>query len=287
MMRLMQTRASLVICCALLLSPSCIQHRPELKEQSATQGQTSENATPASAPQVSSAAALPEPPQIATRFTRSSRRGVVFEGVAFDSRHHQLLVIEQAGGPASLYASAAEAAKSVDGIAAVNGGFFTPTGEPLGLAVSFSKPYGSWNSASSLGSAVWLTDRMGKMRIARRSTLSPREARKMPQLLQSGPFLLDSGRAPRGLDQEKSRARTLILWDGGHYWWIGCTSACSLADCAEILASTSPVAWRPRYAVNLDGGRSSELWVSSAVDGGPVRTRSIWNRPVRNFLVLK
>jgi hypothetical protein len=38
--------------------------------------------------------------------------------------------------------------------------------------------------------------------------------------------------------------------------------------------------------LNLDGGRSSDLWISSAVQGGPLRERPLWNKPVRNFLVL-
>jgi len=38
--------------------------------------------------------------------------------------------------------------------------------------------------------------------------------------------------------------------------------------------------------MNLDGGRSSDLWISSRVSGGPLTSRPPWNRPVRNFLIL-
>jgi len=41
-----------------------------------------------------------------------------------------------------------------------------------------------------------------------------------------------------------------------------------------------------KSALNLDGGRSSDLWVGSSAAGGPLRERPLWNKPVRNFLVL-
>ena len=108
----------------------------------------------------------------------------------------------------------------------------------------------------------------------------------MRELLQAGPMLVENGRAVSGLDAEKTSARTIILWDGGSRWWIGRCPPATLAQTAAALASSPVPGWSVRHALNLDGGRSSDLWVSPAVTGGPLVRRPAWNRPVRNFLIL-
>jgi hypothetical protein len=226
-------------------------------------------------------------PVEATRLLRVTLSGVAFEGVSFDSRRHRLAVVEQRGAPGSRFADAEAAARSVGGIAVVNGGFFTPEGEPLGLVMADGKRFGVWNSASSLGSGVWHADTAGNMAISRRQSLGKALASTMQELLQAGPMLVADGRAVGGLENSKSSARTVILWDGGHRWWIGRAAPCTLARCAEILASTPPAGWPVKQALNLDGGRSSELWVSETISGGPLKSRPFWNKPVRNFLMLE
>jgi hypothetical protein len=212
--------------------------------------------------------------------------GITFEGVTFDSRGHRLVVVDQPGGPGSEFADAAAAGASRRGLAAVNAGFFTPEGAPLGLVVSGGKRSGAWNAASSLGSGVWHEDASGRSAITRREKLGRAAASAIRELLQAGPMLLENGRAVSGLDAEKTSARTLIVWDGGSRWWIGRTPPCTLAALGAALSSARPGGWPVRHALNLDGGRSSDLWISGAVEGGPLVRRPAWNRPVRNFLVL-
>ncbi len=228
----------------------------------------------------------PDPVQ-SPRLKRVTLSGVVFEGVAFDARRQRLVVVEQQGVPGQRFPDAESAARSIGGIAAVNGGFFTPVGDPLGLVIASGRPFGAWNSASSLGSGVWHADGTGKMAISRRQLLGKARAMAMRELLQAGPLLVGNGRAVGGLENTKSSARTMILWDGGERWWIGRAAPCTLARCAEILATSSPSGWPVKAALNLDGGRSSELWVSEKISGGPLKSRPLWNRPVRNFLVLE
>jgi hypothetical protein len=222
------------------------------------------------------------PPQV----TRVEQSGIVFEGVAFDSRSHRLRVLDQADGPGSRFADAASAARSRHGLAAVNGGFFTPEGEPLGRVIAKGKRSGVWNSSSSLGSGLWHADAAGRSAISRRGKLSRADAEAMQELLQAGPLLVENGRAVGGLDPVKTSARTMILWDGASRWWIGRSTPATLAQVADALASREVPGWRVRHALNLDGGRSSELWVSPEVSGGPLARRPAWNRQVRNFLVL-
>ncbi len=209
-----------------------------------------------------------------------------FEGVAFDSRDHRLVVADQPDGPGSRYADAESAARPLRGIAAVNAGFFTPEGAPLGLVISAGKTAGSWNSASSLGSGVWHENPAGVTSISRRERLGRAGAAAMRELIQAGPLLVENGRAVGGLETTKSSARTVILWDGGTRWWLGRGSPCTLAALSQALATGEPAGWPVRSALNLDGGRSSDLWISATITGGPLLRRPPWNRPVRNFLVL-
>jgi hypothetical protein len=212
--------------------------------------------------------------------------GIEFEGVAFDSRTHRLAVVDQEGGPGSRFADAAEAGRSAGGLAAVNGGFFTPEGEPLGLVIAAGKRSGGWNSSTSLGSGVWHADATGTSAISRRENLGRAGVAGMRELLQAGPMLVENRRAVAGLDAEKSSARTMVLWDGGSRWWIGRSSPASLSRTAAALALAAVPGWPVKHALNLDGGRSSELWISDKVGGGPVSIRPPWNKAVRNFLVL-
>ena len=225
---------------------------------------------------------LPPTPTSPPRVTVREISGITFEGVAFDSRSHRLIVADQPKGPGSRFADSASAGHSLGGIAAINAGFFTPQGGPLGLVVSSGKITGSWNTTSSLGSGVWHESASGSTAISRREPLGRTRAATMRELIQAGPLLVENGRSVSGLEATKSSVRTLILWDGSTRWWIGRSSPCTLSALGKALAS----GWPTRQALNLDGGRSSDLWIAGSVSGGPVVRRTPWNRPVRNFLVL-
>ena len=208
------------------------------------------------------------------------------EGVAFDSRTHRLRVIDQADGPGTRFTDAAHAGTSNNALAAINAGFFTPEGAPLGLLVAAGKSAGSWNSATSIGSALWHESHSGTSRISRRNETHPATAKQMRETLQSGPMLVDRGLAVSGLESDKTSARSFIAWDGGTRWFIGRTSPCTLSTLAATLASGKHCGWTIHRAMNLDGGRSSDLWISSRVSSAPLTSRPPWNRPVRNFLIL-
>jgi len=237
--------------------------------------------SPSAAPVRESAPSRPiSTPSIA----RKSIRGIEFEGVTFDARSHRLLVIDQSLGPGTSFHSAQDVAASHGALAALNAGFFTPEGKPLGLVVTNGRRYGAWNSASSLGSGIFAENASGALLIARRSSSAAfSDAR---ELIQAGPLLVENSAGVGGLDQEKPAIRSVMLTDGGNLWWIGKTSLCTLAALGEALASGSPAPWPVRHALNLDGGRSTDFFVSAKVPGGPIERRGIFNRPVRNFLIL-
>jgi len=242
---------------------------------------------PAPPPPAVSPPAVPSTPSRPAQAPRVASRqifGITFEGVAFDSSSHRLAVVDQPGGPGSRYPDARSAGIALNGLAGINAGFFTPEGAPLGKLITSGKAVGSWNRASSLGSGVFLESTSGNLMIARRESVSATAPQR--ELLQAGPLLMENGHPVSGLDSQKPAVRVLLIWTGGSQWWLGRTSACTLAELARALGQGSPVGGSIRHALNLDGGRSADLWVSNAVSGGPLIRRPAWNRPVRNFLIL-
>ncbi|HEY8991607.1 MAG TPA: hypothetical protein VIM46_06495, partial [Luteolibacter sp.] len=111
--------------------------------------------------------------------------GIALDGVAFDSRSHRLVVADQPQGPGSKWPDSAAAGRQHDGLAAINAGFFTPAGEPLGAVVSQGKVAGVWNGESSLGSAIWFEDGKGRSGIARRNAFGRAAVPLMRELVQA------------------------------------------------------------------------------------------------------
>ncbi len=228
--------------------------------------------------------ALPAPkgPIPPPSLIRTSLGGIPIHAVTFDSRSHFLAVADQPGGPASKWPDCRVVGKSLGGIAVINAGFFTPEGAPLGKVISNGINAGGVNRASSLGAGFYVRSSDGRMDLIRREQFNGGD-----QALQSGPFLVERGRAIGQLSDKQSSARSFIAHDGGTQWIIACTGACSLKSLANALAGQSIGSIRLESVLNLDGGRSSELWASEQISNGPHFQRPIWNKNVRNYLVLK
>ncbi len=240
-------------------------------------GASSEASPPAGSKPVQPPAAV-----IALGHGRTRIGGMSVEFVRFDSRRHRLVVIDQAGGPSSEFADSRAAGRSSGALAAINGGFFTPQGEPLGRVVTAGEARGGINRASSLGSGFFVEESGGKLALLRRSRFTGgREA------LQSGPFLVENGRRVGGLSADSPAARSWLATDGASGWLIARSSTATLAELAAALEGAEIGGIRVQTALNLDGGRSSELWVSAETPGGPAFTRPLWNKPVRNFLAIR
>lgn len=228
---------------------------------------------------------LTSQPLASPKVVSKTLSNILFQGVSFDSRSHTLKPIDQANGPGSQYLSARDCATKQQALLAINAGFFTPEGNPLGLVISHGKRSGSWNSSSSLGSGIYRIDSSGTASISRRTHASSVSNSK--ELLQAGPLLIENHQPITGLDPTKSAMRALLLHDGNHRWWIGITSPCTLAELSRTLSTQSPSGWKISHALNLDGGRSTDLFVSSKIPGGILEQKSLMNRQVRNFLILK
>lgn len=225
-----------------------------------------------------------------TKLHRPSHQGTQFNIVTFDSRSQHLVVADQPNGPGSKWSDSKAAAKAHNGIAAINAGFFTPEGKPLGLVISKGKKLGSYTS-SSLGSGIFHHNTSGAgAKISRRAIWSDLSNNPPAELLQAGPMLLENSKTISGLSSKSARPRSFLATDGKNHWCIGHADSCTLPQLSKALSTLKISGFNPTTALNLDGGRSSDLWVSSSItpeNEGSKEIRPFWNKPVRNFLILK
>ena len=233
-------------------------------------------------PEQSAPPPTPSGPINSPALIRTNIGGISIDAVTFDSRSHYLAVADQAGGPGSVWPDSRAAGQASGAIAAINAGFFTPEGAPLGKVIANGKSAGSINRASSLGAGFYVRSSSGNMSLIRRDRFSSGS-----QALQSGPFLVENGSSVSGLSEKQSCARSFVAHDGGSRWTIAITGSCSLKGLASALEGQSIGGTRLKTVLNLDGGRSSEMCASNSVNGGSFFERPLWNKPVPNFLVLK
>lgn len=204
---------------------------------------------------------------------------VSLDVVVFDSRQCRVCVLDQpdanAGGGAI-----ANVMRSHAAVAGVNGGYFTPEFQPLGLMIASGKPTGVF-STSTLLSGV-LVSTQGTPRLLWRKEYSAQAG--TTDLVQGGPRLVDDSRPLPKLERGKSRARTFIATDGRHGWAIGLVKSTSLGELADLLASPRviPILHVTR-ALNLDGGHSSAIWMRTAA--GEEISEPGWST-VRDFIAI-
>lgn len=212
-------------------------------------------------------------------------QGITISAVYFDDRKFRLTVADQADGCGSQWLDAKSAALSCDGYAAINGGFFTPEGKPLGLLVASGIKRGSLNN-SSLGAGIFISSKNKSAIVRREHYASSSVTNNAENLLQAGPMLVEHGKATIGLSDHNERPRSFIAWNGKHHWAIGHIDSSTLAAAAKALSKTSLNGFKASTVLNLDGGRSSDLWAGPRVPSGPKTHRSFLNKPVRNYLVI-
>ena len=209
------------------------------------------------------------------------RRGIELTLVSFDRRNYRLVVADQPSGPGSRYDDARDAGNGH--LASINGGFFTPAGSPLGLVVTDGNRQGAVNRASFLGTGFFLGPK-AKL-LSRTDYLASPPSHQ--EVLQSGPRLVWSGETLTGLSNKDERPRSFLLWDGREHFALGYADSASLKGLSSLLRSQPLSGFKIAYALNLDGGRSCDFWVSSSVNGGGVTRSSFLKKDVRNYLVLK
>jgi uncharacterized protein YigE (DUF2233 family) len=174
-------------------------------------------------------------------------------------------------------AALSETMRGGNWIAGVNGGYFTEDFAPLGLRIE------NRNSMSPLVRGKLMSGVISTsgpvVRIMRLNEFAKNSRPDMA--IQSGPFLVDRGRAVPGLNTTKPARRTFVATTGSEVL-IGFCSSVSLAQLSSILTSSS-ADLKIQRALNLDGGSSSAFWLKRR--NGSVFSIS-GQKAVRDFVVI-
>ena len=142
-------------------------------------------------------------------------------------------------------------------VCGVNGGYFDPNFEPIGLRIVNEQMIATLRRARLITGVLMASTR--GVQIVRSREFSP--PKKIAAAIQCGPFLVDSSQGIRGLNNSQRARRTFAATTTHERALLGFCSEVSLADLAEILVTT-PIDPNSKItrALNLDGGSSSAFW---------------------------
>ncbi len=208
----------------------------------------------------------------------SGERETVVDVVRFAAAEAGLRVVDQ--GPDGDQGLAG-AMTSAGAIAGINGGYFHPDRQPLGLVISGGVTIHPEERARLL-SGVLLVFANGSMKLQR--VAEPRPRFEVREALQAGPFLVDAGRSVAGLENTRAARRSVLATDGAGCWALLMIDRATLAGAAGLLATPGVLGdgIQVQRALNLDGGSSTGFWVKGA-DGAAPRSTPEFGM-VRNFL---
>jgi uncharacterized protein YigE (DUF2233 family) len=209
---------------------------------------------------------------VAEESTTGERASV--EVALFSSRSLKLRVLDQ---PSEPRANLGEVMQRENCLAGVNGGYFTPEYDPIGLVIVDGKTVAPLQRARLLSGVLTIAPRSVQiLRVAEFSTKA-----KLDGAIACGPFLVDAGQQVRGLENSRVARRTFVAVARDDRVALGFCSDVTLGDLSKIL--TAPLAsdfkvWR---ALNLDGGSSSAFWFKRR-DGSAFSISE--QKPVRDFV---
>ena len=138
-------------------------------------------------------------------------------------------------------------------VCGINGGYFDENFKPIGLRVVNEKTVAPLQRARLITAVLFASPR--GVQIVRAREFSQRQ--KPRAGIQCGPFLVDSSRPVRGLNDSAPARRTFAATQGSERALVGVSSEVSLASLAQILSAADLNIQR---AMNLDGGSSTAFW---------------------------
>jgi uncharacterized protein YigE (DUF2233 family) len=162
-------------------------------------------------------------------------------------------------------------------VCAVNGGYFDEQFKPIGLRIVNSQMLTPLKRARLITGVLFATRR--GVQIVRAREFSQRQ--KIEAAIQCGPFLVDRSQRVGGLNNSQHARRTFAATATNERALLGFCSEVSLADLANILATTPIADLKIQRAINLDGGSSSAFWF--ARENGSVFSIPE-QKPVRDFV---
>jgi hypothetical protein len=204
----------------------------------------------------------------------SSGTEVTLELARFSAKSVRIQLIDNQDGNRDL----AGAMNTDNCLAGVNGGYFDENFGPLGLRISQGNILVPLVRGRLMTGVFTFSD--GQARIIRASEFSKRDHPAVA--LQCGPFLVDRGRAVKGLNNTRMARRTFAATATAGQVVLGCSSDLSLAELSDLLATAGDL--KIQQALNFDGGSSTAFWFKRK-DGTAFSVRE--QKPVRDYIGLR
>jgi exopolysaccharide biosynthesis protein len=200
---------------------------------------------------------------------------VAVDVAVFSAKYTSLRVVDNPDGQ-----SLGAVMKREKYVCGVNGGYFDTEFKPIGLRVADGTTVSPLRRARLITGILLQSDR--GVDVVRVSEFS--RTKKLSAAIQSGPFLVEGNKRIRGLNDSQLARRTFAGTTTNDRAFLGVCSGVSLAELANILATT-PIAAdsKTRRAMNLDGGSSSAFWFARE-DGNAFSISG--RKPVRDFVAV-
>ncbi len=194
----------------------------------------------------------------------------------FSSKTATLRVIDQ---PGPSHGGLAETMEREKCIAGVNGGYFDPNNEAVGLLISDGRLVAPLRKARLLSGVVSVVK--GRVQIQRPAEFSMKS--KPAAARQCGPFLVNAGKPIAGLNDTRLARRTFVATDGAERAALGYCSSVTLAQLGALLATPGIAPeFKVQRALNLDGGSSSGFWFSGEQEPFSISEY----KPVRDYIAI-
>jgi len=175
------------------------------------------------------------------------------ELVVFSTKSCRLRIVDQSAEPR---VELEEAMSRGNFLAAVNGGYFDPEYKPIGLLIVDGTVIAPLQRARLLSGVLSASAK--KVQISRVAEFLITQ--KPDAAVESGPMIVDLGKAVRGLESTRAARRTFAAVGAGDRAALGFCSDVTLADLSNILAVVVIPEFKIQRALNLDGGSSSAFW---------------------------
>jgi uncharacterized protein YigE (DUF2233 family) len=163
-------------------------------------------------------------------------------------------------------------------LAGVNGGYFDPQYNPIGLLIVDGTVIAPLQRGRLLSGVLSASAK--KIQIWRVAEFSLTQ--RPDAAVEAGPMIIDLGKTVRGLESTKLARRTFAVV-GGDKTALGFCSDVTLADLSNILAAVSIPQFKIQRVLNLDGGSSSAFWFKRA-NGSTFSIAE--QKPVRDFVAV-
>lgn len=198
------------------------------------------------------------------------------ELAVFSTKACRLRIIDQANEPR---VDLEEAMSRGNCLAAVNGGYFDPDYNPIGLLIVDGTMVAPLQKARLLSGVLSASAK--KVQISRVAEFSL--AQKPDSAVECGPMIVDLGKSVRGLESTRVARRTFGAVGIGDKAALGFCSDVTLADLSNILSVVVIPDFKIQRAINLDGGSSSAFWFKRA-NGSAFSIAE--QKPVRDFVTI-